>query len=62
MCTFQRHFHLWIFSEILMIPSPFLREQFNSDNLTTTQRPMYQNEKGSIETFSGSVLVRCQAP
>lgn len=38
LCVFQRYFHLWIFSEILMNPNPFLRKQFVSDKLCTRMR------------------------
>ena len=56
LCVFRRCFHLWIFSEILMNPNPFLRKQFVSDKLVSTQEPVYQDEGNSHKNFCGSVL------
>ena len=39
-----------------MNPDPFLRKQFVSDKLVSTQAPEHQGEGDAPETFCGSVL------
>ena len=53
MCVYFKGIFICGFS--LMNPNPFLRKQFISGKLVSTQEPVCQEEGDSLETFCGSV-------